>query len=270
MEKTVEVKDVSIRYYIGDLKNIGLKDYVIKKIKGNYSCKELWANKNISFSLDKGDMLGVVGLNGSGKSTLLTAVSGILEPITGYIETKGKMISLLELASGFDGDLSAKDNAYLRGAMLGYSEEFMDKMYDSIIEFAELEEFQDMPLRQYSSGMRARLAFSIACFVKPDIIIIDEVLSVGDGAFRKKSREKIMEILQSGVTGIIVSHSLDIIRILCNKILWLDHGKQICFSDKSEICLNAYEEFNITKKLPKNESDLIDMSNSFLTRKNNK
>lgn len=270
MEKTVEVKDLSIRYYIGDIKNIGLKDYVIKKIKGNYSRKELWANRNISFSLNKGDMLGVVGSNGSGKSTLLTAISGILEPITGSIETKGKIVSLLELTSGFDNDMSAKDNAYLRGAILGYSEEFMDKMYDSIIEFAELEDYQDMPLRQYSSGMRARLAFSIACLVKPDIIIIDEVLSVGDGAFRKKSRDKIMEILQSGVTGIIVSHSLDIIRTLCNKILWLDHGKQIYFTDRSEICLNAYEEFNITKKIPNDDSELVNMSNSFLTRSKNK
>lgn len=269
MEKTVEVKDVSIRYYYGDFKNIGLKDYIIKKIKGNYSRKELWANKNISFSLEKGDMLGIVGLNGAGKSTLLTAISGILDPIEGSIETKGKIVSLLELTSGFDGDLSAKDNAYLRGAMLGYTEEFMDKMYDSIIEFAELEDFTDMPLRQYSSGMRARLAFSIACLIKPDILIIDEVLSVGDGAFRKKSRQKIMEILQSGVTGIIVSHSLEIIRMLCNKILWLDHGNQVCFSVSSEICLNAYEEFNITKILPKSEKEINEMSDSFLSRKNN-
>lgn len=266
MEKSVEVKNLSIKYLVGDFKNIGLKDFVIKKIKGTYITKELWANKNISFSLEKGDMLGIVGLNGAGKSTLLTALSGILEPEEGSIKTNGKIASLLELTAGFDGDLNAKDNAYLRGAMLGYTEEFMDKMYDSIIEFAELKEYEQMPLRQYSSGMRARLAFAIACLVKPDILIVDEVLSVGDGAFRKKSRQKIMEILQSGVTGIIVSHSLDTLRHLCNKILWLDYGKQIIFTDKSEECLNAYEEFNITKKLPENEKELLEMSNSFTSR----
>lgn len=267
MEKVVEVKDVSIRYIVGDFKNIGLKDYVIKKIKGNYTCKELWANKGINFSLDKKDMLGIVGLNGSGKTTLLTAISGIIDPTAGSIETKGKIVSLLELSSGFDGDLSAKDNAYLRGAMLGYTKEFMDQMYDSIIEFAELEDFEDMPLKQYSSGMRARLAFSIACLCKPDILIIDEVLAVGDLKFRKKSRDKILEVLKGGVTGIIVSHSLDIIRHLCNKILWLDHGKQVCFTDKCDVCLNAYEEFNITKSLPKNEEEMNEMSASFLKRK---
>lgn len=266
MEKSVEVKNVSVKYLVGDFKNIGLKDYIIKKLKGTYSCKGLWANKNISFTLNQGDMLGIVGLNGAGKSTLLTAISGILEPVSGSIKTNGKVVSLLELTAGFDPDLPAKDNAYLRGAMLGYTEEFMDEMYDSIIEFAELQDYQDMPLRQYSSGMRARLAFSIACQVKPDILIIDEVLSVGDGAFRKKSREKIMEVLQSGVTGIIVSHSLDIIRHLCNKVLWIDQGRQVCFTNQCDVCLNAYEEYYSTKILPTTKEELIEMSNSYLAR----
>ena len=268
MKNVVEVKDVSIKYITGDFKDIGLKDYVIKKLKGDYHVKEFWANKNISFSLQKGDMLGIVGSNGAGKSTLLTAISGVMEPSIGQIKTDGKIAALLELTAGFDGDLTAKENTYLRGSMLGYSEEFMDKMYDSIIEFAELEEFQDRPIKQFSSGMRSRLAFSIACLVNPDIIIIDEVLAVGDSAFRKKSGQKMKEILDSGVTGIIVSHSTGMLKQICNKILWLDHGKQICFSENVDACLNAYEEFNLTKVLPNSEEDIINMSNSYKNKLN--
>lgn len=268
MENVVEVKDVSIKYITGDFKDIGFKDYVIKKIQGNYKVKEFWANKNINFSLQKGDMLGIVGSNGAGKSTLLTAISGVMEPSVGEIKTNGKIAALLELTAGFDGDLTAKENTYLRGSMLGYTEEFMDKMYDSIIEFAELKDFEDRPIKQFSSGMRSRLAFSIACLVNPDIIIIDEVLSVGDSAFKKKSGQKMKEILNSGVTGIIVSHSTDILRQLCNKILWLDHGKQICFSNNVMDCLNAYEEFNITKTLPKNNEEIVEMSNSYKNKLN--
>lgn len=268
MENVVEVKDVSIKYITGDFKDIGFKDYVIKKIQGNYKVKEFWANKNINFSLQKGDMLGIVGSNGAGKSTLLTAISGVMEPSVGEIKTNGKIAALLELTAGFDGDLTAKENTYLRGSMLGYTEEFMDKMYDSIIEFAELKDFEDRPIKQFSSGMRSRLAFSIACLVNPDIIIIDEVLSVGDSAFKKKSGQKMKEILNSGVTGIIVSHSIDILRQLCNKILWLDHGKQICFSNNVMDCLNAYEEFNITKTLPKNDEEIVEMSNSYNNKLN--
>lgn len=264
--KSVEVKNVSIKYITGDFKNIGLKDYVIKKIQGNYHVNEFWAVKDVSFSLEKGDMLGIVGSNGAGKSTLLTAMSGIMEPTNGSIITNGKISSILELTAGFDGDLTAKENAYLRGAMLGYSEKFMDEMYDSIIEFAELQEFQDIPIKQFSSGMRARLAFSIACLVNPDIFIIDEVLAVGDGAFRKKSSQKMKEILKSGVTGVIVSHSSEMLRQLCNKILWLDHGKQVCFSDNAKECLNAYEEFNISKQLPKNEIEIKTMSDSYIKK----
>ena len=263
MKNVVEVKDVSIKYITGDFKDIGLKDYVIKKLKGDYHVKEFWANKNISFNLQKGDMLGIVGSNGAGKSTLLTAISGVMEPSVGSIKTDGKIAALLELTAGFDGDLTAKENTYLRGSMLGYSEEFMDKMYDSIIEFAELKDFEDRPIKQFSSGMRSRLAFSIVCLVNPDIIIIDEVLAVGDSAFRKKSGQKMREILDSGVTGIIVSHSSEMLKQLCNKILWLDHGKQICFSENVKDCLNAYEEFNITRKLPKNDKEIKMMSDSY-------
>lgn len=266
MVNIVEVKDVSIKYITGDVKDIGLKDYVIKKIKGDYKTKEFWANKNINFSLQKGDMLAIVGSNGAGKSTLLTAIAGVMEPTSGEIITDGKIAALLELTAGFDGDLTAKENVYLRAAMLGYSEEFVNEKYNEIIKFAELEEFEDRPLNQFSSGMRSRLAFSIACLVNPDIIIIDEVLAVGDGSFRKKSGDKMKEILKSGVTGMIVSHSPEMLRHICNKVLWLDHGKQICISDKVNECLNAYEEFNITKVLPKNEEDIMKMSESYVNK----
>ena len=166
------------------------------------------------------------------------------------METHGSVAALLELASGFDNDLTVRENTYLRGALLGYTRAFMDKKYEEIIRFAELEDFQEHMFKQLSSGMKSRLAFSIACLVNPDILILDEVLSVGDGAFRKKSGNKMKQILASGVTGIFVSHSISQVREMCNKILWLDHGQQIAFSDEVELYCDAYEEFLATKKLP--------------------
>ena len=194
----LEVHDVSIRYIMGDFKNIGLKEYVLRKLKRNYQVEEFWADKDINFSIEKGDMLGIIGTNGAGKSTLLKAVSGIMEPTKGWVKREGNIAALLELGSGFDGDLTVRENTYLRGAMLGYTRKFMDETYNQIIEFAELVEFQDRPFKQLSSGMKSRLAFSIASLVKPDILILDEVLSVGDGAFKKKSEEK---MLKAGLTA---------------------------------------------------------------------
>lgn len=266
MKDVVRVNNVSIKYITGDFRNIGLKDFVIRKIKGNYKVKEFWADKDISFSLKEGELLGIIGSNGSGKTTLLTAIAGVMEPSLGTIETNGKVVALLELSAGFDEDLTARENVFLRAAMLGYKEEFIKEKYDEIIEFAELKEFEDQPIKQFSSGMKSRLAFSIACLVNPDIIIIDEVLSVGDAAFKKKSGEKMKEILQSGVTGILVSHSTDTIRKLCNKVLWLDHGKQVTLSDDVNTCLNAYEEFSISKKVPQNDEQIREMSDSYLRK----
>ncbi|WP_196810179.1 ABC transporter ATP-binding protein [Butyrivibrio sp. WCD3002] len=263
---TVECKNVGIRYKTGDLKSIGLKEFVIKKITRTYSVKEFWANKNINFSLEKGDMLGIIGSNGAGKSTLLKAITGILIPKKGTIKTKGSIAALLELASGFDNDMTVRENTYLRGALLGYTREFLDEKYDEIISFAELENFQDHSFKQLSSGMKSRLAFSIACLVSPDIIILDEVLSVGDGAFKKKSGDKMREILGQGITGMLVSHSASQVRELCNKVLWLDHGNQIAFSDDVELLMNAYEEFLITKELPKNHDDIVKLSEAFEKR----
>ena len=239
----LKVQNVSIKYITGDFKSIGLKEYVMRKLKSNYNVKEFWANKNITFELERGDMLGVIGTNGAGKSTLLKAVSGIMVPSEGSVKRDGKIAALLELASGFDGDLTVKENAYLRGALLGYTRKFMDETYDQIIEFAELKEFEDRPFKQLSSGMKSRLAFSIASLVEPDILILDEVLSVGDGAFRKKSEAKMKEIINGGATTILVSHSLNQVRSMCNKILWLHKGKQITFgSDVKKIC-DDYQAF---------------------------
>lgn len=262
----LQVNDVSIRYITGDFKSIGLKEYVLRHIKGNYHVKEFWADRHITFELEKGDMLGIIGTNGAGKSTLLKAVSGIMVPTEGTLEVNGNIAALLELSSGFDSDLTVRENTYLRGAMLGYTRRFMDEMYEPIIEFAELKDFQDHAFKHLSSGMRSRLAFSIACLVDPDILILDEVLSVGDGAFRKKSGDKMKEILDRGITGILVSHSVAQVREMCNKILWLDHGMQVAFTDDVDRVLNAYEEFLITKKLPKNEEEISGLAEAYLVR----
>lgn len=243
MNVALKAEHVSIRYITGDFKDIGLKEYIVRRLRGRYKVTEFWADKDISFTLYKGDMLGMIGANGAGKSTLLKAVSGIMVPTKGEMQIHGTIAALLELGSGFDGDLTVKENTYLRGAMLGYTREFMNAQYKHIISFAELEDFQDRPFKQLSSGMQSRLAFSIACLVSPDIIILDEVLSVGDGAFRQKSGEKMREILDSGVTGILVSHSIEQVRELCNKVLWLDKGRQVVFSDNVNGVCDAYERF---------------------------
>lgn len=239
----LKVNNVSIKYMTGDFKDIGLKEYVVRKLQGNYNSVEFWANRNISFALETGDMLGIIGANGAGKSTLLKAISGIMLPSEGYVERTCKIAALLELASGFDGDLTVKENAYLRGAMLGYTRDFMDRTYTRIIEFAELTAFEDRPFKQLSSGMKSRLAFSIASMVKPDILILDEVLSVGDGAFRKKSEAKMKEIINGGATTILVSHSLVQVRTMCNKILWLNKGKQVTFGNEVGKICDDYQKF---------------------------
>lgn len=232
----LEVNNVSIRYQTGDFKDIGLKEYIIRKIKRDYKVISFWADKDISFTLERGEMLGIIGVNGAGKSTLLKAISGIMTPTTGTIYREGTIAALLELASGFDGELTVRENAYLRGAMLGYTRQFMGEAYHSIIDFAELKEFEDRPFKQLSSGMKSRLAFAIACLVNPDILILDEVLSVGDGAFRKKSETKMKEIISGGATTILVSHSLPQVRQLCSKVLWLHKGEQISFGETQPIC----------------------------------
>ena len=239
----IDCNHVSIRYITGDFKSIGLKEYVTRRLTRNYKVKEFWADKDITFQLDKGDMLGIIGTNGAGKSTLLKAVSGIMEPTRGRIVRRGKVSALLELGSGFDGDLTVKENAYLRGAMLGYTRKFMDEMYEAIVDFAQLKEFEDRQFKQLSSGMKSRLAFSIASLVKPEILILDEVLAVGDGAFRAKSEAKMREIIGGGATTILVSHAIGQVREMCNKVLWLDKGMQVEFTDDVKGCCDRYERF---------------------------
>jgi len=239
---TITLENIGIRYMVGDFRNIGFKDFVMQKLKRQYTAKEFWAVDGISFTLQEGDFLGIVGNNGAGKSTLLKTISGIMQPSRGQLSSHGTVAALLELGTGFDGDMTIRENTFLRGALMGYTREFMHTTYPEIITFAELEEFQDRPFRQLSSGMRSRLAFSIACLVKPEILILDEVLSVGDGGFREKSEARMKEIIAGGATTLFVSHSLSQTRKLCNKALWLNKGKQMAFGDADEV-IDRYEAF---------------------------
>ena len=238
----VEIENVAIRYMVGDFRNIGFKDFVLQKLRRQYRVDEFWAVDGVSLTLERGDFLGIVGANGAGKSTLLKAVAGIMRPTRGRITVQGNIAALLELGSGFDGEMTVRENTFLRGALLGYTRTFMEDAYDEIIAFAELEDFQNRPFRQLSSGMKARLAFSIACLVKPDVLILDEVLSVGDGAFRKKSEAKMKEVISEGAATIFVSHSLEQMRQMCNKGLWLDKGRQVAFGGAEEV-FDAYGAF---------------------------
>ncbi len=236
------LENVSIIYKTGNIKNIGIKDYIIDSLRGQKFSDDFLALENVSFSLVQGDMLGIIGGNGAGKSTLLKVITGIMQPSSGKIAVEGRIAALLELASGFDANMTVKENVFLRGAILGYDEKFLRSKYDDIIEFSGLKDFQNTPFKQLSSGMKSRLGFSISSMVDAEILILDEVLSVGDAAFRKKSEAKMKSILQGGVTAILVSHSLDQIRRLCNKVLWLEKGKQVLFGSAELLC-DLYEEF---------------------------
>lgn len=249
MRVIVEAKNVSVEYITGDLRNIGLKEFVMRKLTRNYHIESFMAVNDVSFSIYQGDMLGIIGTNGAGKSTLLKVITQIMCPSKGYVKVNGKIAALLELGSGFDGELNLKENAYLRGAMLGYTRKFMDRKYPDILDFSGLKNFEQRPFKQLSSGMKSRIAFSIASMVEPEILILDEVLSVGDGAFREKSEAKMREIIQNGKATILVSHSIPQIRRMCNKVLWLDHGRQIAFGDTAGIC-DEYEKYLKTGIMP--------------------
>ena len=238
----IDVKNITVQYTVNNFREIGLKEYLIKKIKRDIKAERFTAVDNVSFSLEEGDFLGIIGTNGAGKSTLLKVISGIIKPVKGSVTVNGKIAALLELGSGFDGDLTLKENIYLRGAMLGYTREFVDKKYKSILEYAELTEVEDSAYKQLSSGMKSRLAFAISCLMEPEILILDEVLSVGDAAFRAKSEATMMNIIKNGCCTLFVSHSLPQVRRLCNKVLWLDKGKQIAFGDVDTVC-NKYDRY---------------------------
>ena len=232
MSKTaIEVDNVSMKFNLSREKVDSLKDYIFKTIKREIQYNEFWALKNVSFSVEKGDRVGILGLNGAGKSTLLKVISGVFKPTEGHVDKHGKMVPLLELGAGYDPQYTGKENIYLYGAMLGYTKKFIDSKYDEIVEFSELQKFMDVPVKNYSSGMKSRLGFSIATVVEPKILILDEVLSVGDAKFRKKSEKKIMSMFDSGVTVLFVSHSLEQVQRLCNKAMILEKGKLIAYGD---------------------------------------
>lgn len=242
MEKTViKVKDVGMEFNLSQEKVDNLKEYVIKLLKRELLFQEFWALKNISFEVKKGDRVGIIGLNGAGKSTLLKIISGVMKPTEGSVEVKGKLVPLLELGAGFDKDYTGRENIFLNGAMLGYTKEFLEEKFDEIVEFSEIGKFIDVPIKNYSSGMKARLGFSVATVVEPEILILDEVLSVGDAKFKKKSEERIMSLFEKGVTVLFVSHSVDQVKRICNKAIWLDHGKLVMQGDVEEVC-NKYAE----------------------------
>lgn len=225
------VDDVSMKFNLSKEKVDNLKDYIIKSLRKEIKYNEFWALQNVSFTVEKGDRVGILGLNGAGKSTLLKVIAGVFKPTEGTVTKHGKMVPLLELGAGFDPQYTGRENIYLYGAMLGYKKSFIDEKYDEIVEFSELKEFIDVPLKNYSSGMKSRLGFSIATVVSPKILILDEVLSVGDAKFRKKSEKKVLSMFDSGVTVLFVSHSLAQVKRICNKAMILEKGQLIAYGD---------------------------------------
>ena len=238
----IDVENVSVRYIMGDFKDIGIKEYLIRKVKGQMLVKEFWALRDVSFHIDKGTLLGIIGSNGSGKSTILKVLAGIMPPTKGSVHVNGSIAPLLELGAGFDGDLTVKENIYLRGAMLGYTKDFVTEEYEHIIEFSELREFEDVAFKKLSSGMKSKLAFSLASRVNPDILVLDEVLSVGDIGFRRKSENRMREMMSGGTTTILVSHSMQQIREMCTQVLWLEKGEMRGIGDTKQLC-DEYEKY---------------------------
>lgn len=238
------LKNVSMKFNLGVEKDNSLKMIFInlftprKKKKKDY----FWALKDIDFRINKGDVVGIIGANGAGKSTLLKVVSGVYKPTTGTVEVNGKISPMIELGAGFDGELTARENIYLNGAILGYSKEFLESKFDEIVEFSELKDFLDVPVKNFSSGMVAKLAFSISTIVDPEVLIVDEILSVGDIKFQEKSKNKMMSMIEGGTTVLYVSHSIDSIKELCSKVIWLDHGKIVKMGNTKEICDEYYKK----------------------------
>ena len=240
----IKVDNVSMRFNLGIEKNFSLKQFFINMFnpkKKQAKKEEFWALKDISFEVKKGEVVGFIGSNGAGKSTMLKVIAGVMKPTIGQVKVEGNICPMIELGAGFDMDLTARENIFLNGAVLGYSKAFIEEKFDEIVEFSELKEFLDVPVRNFSSGMTARLAFSIATVVDPEILIVDEILSVGDLAFQQKSENKMQSMIGGGTTVLFVSHSTEQIKKICNKVIWIEHGKVKQIGSK-EIC-DEYQEF---------------------------
>lgn len=237
----IHAENLSMRYLMTYDRVKSLKEYLVQKVQGKLKYEEFWALKNVSFDVQKGEVLGIIGHNGAGKSTLLKVISGILKPTEGTLEVRGNIVPMLELGSGFDTDLTGRENIFLNGSILGYSEQYLKDKYDEIVAFSELGKFIDIPIRNYSSGMLMRLAFSIATVVQPEILIVDEILAVGDADFQAKSKKRMMELMNGGATVLFVSHSMDQIREMCSRVLWLEHG-EIKMIGKTKIVCNKYAQ----------------------------
>ena len=236
----IEVSDVTMQFRLNNDRILSLKEFVTTALRGKLQYNNFTALEHVSFTVKKGETLGLIGRNGAGKSTLLKVISGILKPTEGSVTCHGNIVPMLELGSGFDMDLTGRENIFLNGAILGYSEEFLKSKYQEIVDFSELGQFIEVPIRNYSSGMLARLAFSVASVVNPEILIVDEILSVGDAGFQEKSRKRMLELMGGGTTVLFVSHSLDQIREMCNRAVWLEHGR-IKMSGKTEEVASAYD-----------------------------
>ena len=240
-ETIISVEHVSMRFSLSSEKFDSFKEYVIKSLKKQVSYDEFWALKDVSFEVKQGDSLGLIGLNGSGKSTMLKTIARVLKPTKGQVTVGGNIAPLIELGAGFDMDLTARENVFLNGALLGYNRAQMEAQYEDIVEFSELSEFMDVPVKNFSSGMVSRLAFAIATIGIPDILIVDEVLSVGDFRFQEKCEARIQNMKDQGTTILFVSHSIEQVKKICNKVVWLDHGVLKMFGDAQEIC-SIYEK----------------------------
>lgn len=236
----IKVEDVSMRFVMANDRISSIKEFITAFLKKKLKFKEFWALKNINFEVNKGEVLGIIGRNGAGKSTILKIISGILKPTSGKVERFANVVPMLELGSGFDYDLTGRENIFLNGAILGYSEEFLKEKYEEILEFSELGEFIDIPIRNYSSGMLMRLAFSVATVVQPEILIVDEILAVGDENFQMKSKARMLELMSGGTTVLFVSHSLEQIREMCDRVVWLDGGTVRMIGNAQEVC-DAYQ-----------------------------
>lgn len=243
----VSVNDVSLKFKIEKNRATSLKEYIVRSLKGTLKSdtdSEFWALSNLSFDVDKGDVVGIIGRNGAGKSTLLKVISGIMKPTKGKVLVNGNIVPMLELGSGFDMEMTGEENIYLNGAILGYSEDYIESKKNEIIEFSELGDFIYNPLRTYSSGMVMRLAFSIASVVNPEILIVDEILAVGDANFQEKSRKRMMELMSGGTTVFFVSHDIEQIKNMCNQVLWIEHGIMQDYGECAIVTEKYIESYN--------------------------